>query len=317
MENEEQLSSSEQYEIGSVSRITDISTHRLRMWERRYQNLKPSRTESGRRLYSSKDIQKLILIKNLLDSGHSIGMIAGLSIEELEKRISDDPKLLKFYNSTKKDFEINIGYLGFDLITDIQDKFESKKNNNLWVAESDKKSFADKIENQNLDLLVFEFETLSNAVINEIYNYLNISQAKHAILIYWFTETKVLEDINKSLITTMRGPVNIEELSIICRNVFDIKEHYEIDGENVDRIYDVSELAKIASYSSLVKCECPHQLVSLLYSLNSFEKYSLECENRNLEDAKLHRFLYEITGEARLLIEKALKKVVEIEGIEY
>ena len=40
------------YRIGAVARMTGISTHALRAWERRYDGVNPERTESGGRLYS-------------------------------------------------------------------------------------------------------------------------------------------------------------------------------------------------------------------------------------------------------------------------
>lgn len=317
MAPDDNIQSTEQFEIGAVSKITGISAHRLRIWERRYNNLKPGRSDSGRRLYSSRDVQKLVLIKSLLDAGHSIGMIAELSVEELENKVNRDPNLLNFYKNRDSRITIDAALYGFDLVSEVKDNPKQLRNINLDVAETDYETFKHSINDKKPDLLILEFETLDEQKLHEIYSLLNVSGASHAILIYWFCESKLLDSVNRSLVTAVRGPTNLQELSIICQNTYDTKDHYKVEVKDKNRIYSVPELAKIASYASLVKCECPHQLVSLLYSLNSFEKYSLECENRNLEDAKLHRFLYEITGQARLLIEKALSKVVEIEDIRY
>ncbi|MEL7297161.1 MAG: MerR family DNA-binding transcriptional regulator, partial [Pseudomonadota bacterium] len=37
------------YSIGAVARLTGISTHTLRIWERRYAAIVAERTDSGRR----------------------------------------------------------------------------------------------------------------------------------------------------------------------------------------------------------------------------------------------------------------------------
>lgn len=66
-----------------VSRLTGLSTHTLRMWERRHEAVVPERTEAGGRLYSDADINRLKLLKRLVDEGHSIGGIAPLPAEEL------------------------------------------------------------------------------------------------------------------------------------------------------------------------------------------------------------------------------------------
>ena len=73
--------------IGVVSRMTDISQHVLRVWERRYNVVDAQRTDSGRRLYSQRDVARLKTIKALLDAGDAIGAVAGLSDDELEKRL--------------------------------------------------------------------------------------------------------------------------------------------------------------------------------------------------------------------------------------
>ena len=53
----------DEYKIGAVSKITGIGTETLRAWERRYQAVVPGRSESGDRVYSSDDLNKLFLLK--------------------------------------------------------------------------------------------------------------------------------------------------------------------------------------------------------------------------------------------------------------
>ncbi|MEO0446986.1 MAG: MerR family transcriptional regulator, partial [Verrucomicrobiota bacterium] len=79
--------SQEQFQISAVSRLTGLPIHSIRAWERRYQVVDPERTETDRRLYSRRDIQKLTLLKTLVDQGEPISSVAPLSVEELEQRI--------------------------------------------------------------------------------------------------------------------------------------------------------------------------------------------------------------------------------------
>lgn len=72
------------YQIGTVARATGLSTHTLRVWERRYGVVSPARTPGGSRVYSDTEVIKLRLLKRLTGEGHSIGRIAHLSIAELE-----------------------------------------------------------------------------------------------------------------------------------------------------------------------------------------------------------------------------------------
>ncbi len=57
------------HRIGAVARLTGISTHALRVWERRYGTLHPKRSEGGDRLYSDGDVHRLRAIKRLLGLG--------------------------------------------------------------------------------------------------------------------------------------------------------------------------------------------------------------------------------------------------------
>jgi DNA-binding transcriptional MerR regulator/methylmalonyl-CoA mutase cobalamin-binding subunit len=79
------------YQIGTVARVTGLSTHTIRVWERRYGVVEPARTPGGSRVYSDADVTKLRLLKRLTDDGHSIGRIAHLSESELRGMIPGEP----------------------------------------------------------------------------------------------------------------------------------------------------------------------------------------------------------------------------------
>lgn len=57
------------YNIGVVSRMTDISMATLRAWERRYDFPQSKRTSGGHRLYSEKDVLRLHWVKGRIDEG--------------------------------------------------------------------------------------------------------------------------------------------------------------------------------------------------------------------------------------------------------
>ena len=76
--------SSGRYPIRVVARITGIPIDTLRAWERRYGAVEPARDERGR-LYDDVDLQKLKLLRRLVERGHAIGRIASLGEPELGK----------------------------------------------------------------------------------------------------------------------------------------------------------------------------------------------------------------------------------------
>ncbi|MCO5144002.1 MAG: MerR family transcriptional regulator [Oligoflexia bacterium] len=72
------------YTIRQVIDLTGISEFTLRGWENRYNAFSPIRTESDRRLYQRKDIQKALLLRDLLKQGYRIGKLSLMNQEELE-----------------------------------------------------------------------------------------------------------------------------------------------------------------------------------------------------------------------------------------
>lgn len=72
------------YPIKVVSQMTGLSVFVIRAWEKRYNVVTPSRTDTNRRLYSEEEIEKLKLLNDAVHSGHNIGGIANLSIKDLK-----------------------------------------------------------------------------------------------------------------------------------------------------------------------------------------------------------------------------------------
>ena len=79
----------ETYAVGRVARLTGVSPDLLRAWERRYGAVQPVRTPGGTRRYRARDVDRLRLLRAAVDSGHRIGQVAKLSLEELEACVSE------------------------------------------------------------------------------------------------------------------------------------------------------------------------------------------------------------------------------------
>ncbi len=73
------------YRIGTAARLSGLSTHAIRVWERRYGALSPDRSQGGARLYSEDEVARLRLLKRAVDRGHPIGQIVTLGSSELER----------------------------------------------------------------------------------------------------------------------------------------------------------------------------------------------------------------------------------------
>jgi hypothetical protein len=71
--------------IAAVERDTGLSKDTLRVWERRYGFPAPQRDASGERAYSLSDVEKLRVLKRLLDVGHRPGRIVPLDLPALQQ----------------------------------------------------------------------------------------------------------------------------------------------------------------------------------------------------------------------------------------
>ena len=61
------------YTISNVSKKLNIPPHVLRFWEKKFNFVKPKKSETGRRYYSNQDIVNLEIIKDLLhEKGYTI-----------------------------------------------------------------------------------------------------------------------------------------------------------------------------------------------------------------------------------------------------
>ncbi|NJM32917.1 MAG: MerR family transcriptional regulator [Limnobacter sp.] len=69
--------------IAAVKRDTGLGTDTLRVWEKRYGFPQPLRDHCGDRLYPPEQVEKLRVVKRLLDAGHRPGRIVNLHLEEL------------------------------------------------------------------------------------------------------------------------------------------------------------------------------------------------------------------------------------------
>lgn len=70
--------------IAAVERDTGLSKDALRIWEKRYGFPVPERDAQGERCYPMDQVERLRVIKRLLDVGHRPGRIANLSSEDLQ-----------------------------------------------------------------------------------------------------------------------------------------------------------------------------------------------------------------------------------------
>jgi len=118
------------YSIAKLEQLSGIQSHTIRMWEQRYNALKPVRTEGNTRLYDDADLKKLLNIVSLNKSGLKISKICSLSESDfeslLDKQMTFDATFSKFdyYITQLVKFGISYNEYNFDkLLTSCINRF--------------------------------------------------------------------------------------------------------------------------------------------------------------------------------------------------
>ena len=83
------------YSISEVSKITDIEQYVLRYWETEFEQLGPQKNRAGNRIYTNKDIQLILYIKELLREKK-------YTIEGAKKILSENSHSRSIQSSTMK-----------------------------------------------------------------------------------------------------------------------------------------------------------------------------------------------------------------------
>ncbi|HBP86742.1 MAG TPA: hypothetical protein DD706_03480, partial [Nitrospiraceae bacterium] len=78
------------YRIQRFSKLTGISTHVIRAWEKRYGLVDPARGANRYRLYQDEDVRLFRYLKSQIDQGMSIGQLAESGREALLRQAQQD-----------------------------------------------------------------------------------------------------------------------------------------------------------------------------------------------------------------------------------
>lgn len=139
------------YSIKELERLSGIKAHTLRIWEKRFDLLKPKRTDTNIRYYADDDLKKILNVSLLCNSGEKISKIASLTDSEicaavqkleeggflLEKRLDDFVKAMLDLDEIafNKIFDKVVKELGFqEALTKVVFPF-LKKVGILWLSD--------------------------------------------------------------------------------------------------------------------------------------------------------------------------------------
>lgn len=331
------------YRSGAAARLSGVPVETLRVWERRYGVTDPSRSERGQRQYSFEDVRRLGLIKQLVDAGNSIGAVAHLDLQQLLGMLSAVANL----PAAQSQVQLGNGLLRIALIGVMMRQAlinldpEYSKLSLVQTAHNLKQAAA-QLKDVKVDVLVVEQGELTAP--EELIPLLNLAQqacqASAVLILYRFASSDAIRQLRTAGFHVARIPADMLEIDHLCRvalaRALTLAEQQQRSGQKrkvglkpgdssrtkrnhsiPDRLLDDEQLMLIAKSAASIHCECPRHLVDLLQMLTSFERYSAQCENRNEDDAKLHRDLHHTAAHARSALEQALVRVAQAEGVPY
>ena len=316
------------YGIGAVARLTGLSDHTIRVWERRYGAVVAERAANGRRVYSPDDVEKLGLLKSLTDQGLSIGQIAGEEVAVLRERMQSLAEIAQ----TPVPDRVAVAVLGEFLQGQVAACESDLAPVEFTVADSHRDSFVADLLRHDVDVVALGVPVLDAGSIAELQELMTTAGAARGILVYSFARSRDVARANDARIVTLRAPIDMEELRAAVLRVYappagsrgrpaasgaEQDADWQFSGPVAPRRFTNRQLSTLARSSTAIDCECPHHLAQLVGDLTAFEIYSSQCANRDDDDAALHRYLHQTTAQARALIEVALERVAEAEGIDY
>lgn len=313
------------YGIGTVARLTGLTDHTIRVWERRYSAVVTARAPNGRRQYTEADVQKLALLKVLTDRGIAISRIAGDTIDELGRRADS----LRDLATETQPRALRVAVLGDLLPRRLQEHGTAPLD--IRIADSSRDRFAADLKRQAVDVVVLEKPVLDADALAEMQHYLSAGNGGRGVIVYSFARTRDLEAAAGQGVVALRAPVGSAELCDAASRTApraagtsrgphphaDEPVAREYPGPVAARRFSPQQLASLSAQQTDIDCECPKHLVQLVSDLSAFEVYSDRCANRDAEDAALHRYLHRATAEARALVESALQKLADADGLEY
>lgn len=110
-----------QYSISDLEQLSGIQAHTIRMWEQRYNAVKPQRSAGNTRFYDDEQLIKLLNIVSISKKGMKISKICALSQQEIHNLIEEDiqatvskSQKFEFYITQLLSYGMSYNELAFD-----------------------------------------------------------------------------------------------------------------------------------------------------------------------------------------------------------
>jgi MerR family transcriptional regulator, light-induced transcriptional regulator len=311
-----------QFRSGVAARLAGVPVETLRVWERRYGITGKSPGLGAHRLYGQEDIDRLALLKRLVDLGQSIGTIAHLDMPALETIQTSLIAMSKAARKNAADQPIQIALIGSVLGSAVFKEALESEHLRVTVQATSLSQFESVGAAAGFDALFIEVPTLLDNTAEEIRQSAELFGIKRIVLFYRFAPNALIRKLRMRGYSVVRMPFDAQEVVMLCSALLDQEIRSEIeavdqpvDADASDPKFSTETLMRLTQVKSGVYCECPSQLADLLISITAFERYSAQCASQTPEDAALHKRLESSAAKARKIIETAITEVIRHEKI--
>lgn len=307
--------------IGTVAKLTGISVHTLRAWEKRHQVVQVVRSDSGRRLYSPADVQRLKLLRQLTNTGHSIGNVANLDDDQLARMLDLNQEETNENLASETKIPVCI-YSERHLDTLLMAE-KTRRFIDIQYQLNSVEVLLEKLKQDKVFCVVLVIDTLQKQALRFLRQLITFESQHKYYVVFTFAQREVIDELNTLGFLLIRAPITFDQL--FTKVIESYQSIGAVDENNVGQHayqlevpphkYTRRQLEAMAKISSAIDCECPKHIAELIRSLSVFEGYSQHCASVTKEDSHLHNEIYKLTAQARSQMERAIALILEAENI--
>lgn len=315
-----------QHRSGAVARMLGIPVATLRNWERRYALTQAATSPSGQRLYSTDDVRRLTLVKQLNDLGHAIGQLAALDMEQLQQVASTHATTLA---ATQPGGHaagrpaLRLAVIGTDLAERLRRPALLQRlgvGMTLLGPFDDAAQAGAALDDTAVDAVLVQQPQLHTGWQAGFDAAAPALAGVPRAVLYRFAAEATCDALADAGIRLLREPQPDAVLAQWLQGLAAVHPAATTaatvpPGAVPPRRWSDAALADFARLSPTIACECPRHLAELLVQLSHFEAYSADCQHRNAADAALHAHLAGVAAGCRASLEAALEHVALHEGL--
>ncbi|WP_338440765.1 MerR family transcriptional regulator [uncultured Aquabacterium sp.] len=322
------------YRSSAAARMVNIPVATLRVWERRYNVVGPTQAASGHRLYSSQDVRRLVLIKQLVNKGHAIGMLARVETPRLQDLVNEAEQtesvlargaplpsgaLARAVNASGSPV-VRLLLVGTGASVRWGDALRGIEGLQVVGSVDDSAVSELALQQVQADMVLADLGAVHMESVDWLSRMVRTVGARQMIVIYGFANTQVQEALRARAAVLRRSPLAPDEFR---QTVLETVRGWRSVSQALLSLpdpapaprFDTTDLVALTAAMPKVACECPKHMAELITMLGQFEAYSADCESRQPADVALHAYLYRVAGHARALMEEALATVAQAEGV--